>query len=509
LYGGWQRERLGFMFGLSGLRFALAVAAVLLAVAPISVQSVGVGLFAWPLAATLATAVWLRVLGRTSTEWAGLTVRHTINKTRGRSLFISGPAAPRSAADPTAPAPMDLPGALAPLRFLEAETLGQLGALAPNGQIAVVHHPQDRTFTAVARIRYPGIALADSDRRDSRVAGWGGLLAQLCNEASPFTRVAVVQRTLPDDGTALRRWTATAIKSDAPALAVETIHELLGQSVVTGAAHEAWLVFTLDVARARAAIRAAGGGELGALAVLVRQLAAASSAVAAAQLQIVEWLGVRDLAEVVRTAFDPFAVAPLAARRLLPRSREVLAPGVDPRLAGPAYAETNLGCYRHDGACSVTYQITEWPRIGVPAWFLGPVLTAQRIARRGFALHLEPIPARQAEKLIMGARMKRSVAVRMRQRSGQLVPEHERLALAQADTQDRQRAEGHGLVRFVGYLTVTVTNPADLDLVCSQLETDAHQAGLEVRRMWGLQDVGFFAAATPLGFGLPKRRTIS
>jgi hypothetical protein len=105
--------------------------------------------------------------------------------------------------------------------------------------------------------------------------------------------------------------------------------------------------------------------------------------------------------------------------------------------------------------------------------------------------------------------MKRSVAVRMRQRSGQLVPEHERLALAQADTQDRQRAEGHGLVRFVGYLTVTVTNPADLDLVCSQLETDAHQAGLEVRRMWGLQDVGFFAAATPLGFGLPKRRTIS
>jgi hypothetical protein len=182
---------------------------------------------------------------------------------------------------------------------------------------------------------------------------------------------------------------------------------------------------------------------------------------------------------------------------------------VDPRLCGPAAAEATWGHYRHDGAWSVTYLVQDWPRTGMPAWFLRPVLTAQHTARRSFALHLEPIPAREAEKVVMRARTKRAVAVSLRQKSGQLVPEHERIAEHDAHVQDAQRAEGHGLVRFVGYLTVTVEDPDHVDLACSELETDAAQAGLEVRRLWGAQDVGFAAAALPLGFGLPKRRMIA
>ena len=48
LYTGWQRERLGFMFGLSGPRFALAASALLVAALPIAMHSILVLIVAWP-----------------------------------------------------------------------------------------------------------------------------------------------------------------------------------------------------------------------------------------------------------------------------------------------------------------------------------------------------------------------------------------------------------------------------------------------------------------------------
>jgi hypothetical protein len=507
-YGGWQRERCGFLFGMSGVRFGLVAVGLLCLVAPISTRSLGVLLVTWPTAGLIAGLVWLRVGGRTATEWAGLGLAHTWNSTWHRNRFFSGAFAPHDPDEPTAPAPMDLPGPLAALRFLEADARGLLaGVSGPTDTIAVVHNPLEETYTAVAAIRYPGIALADAARREARIAAWGGLLAQLCSEASPFVRIAVVQRTIPDDGTALRTWHANALRPDAPAAAVETVTTLLAHSVATGAQHEAWLVFTLDRARARSQVRAAGGGDAGALSVLMRHLAAVTPAVGGAHLEITHWVEVRELAAVVRTAFDPSAVGPLAARDGHTAEPTALPAGVDPRLAGPAAAAARWSHYRHDSGISVTYEVQQWPRSGVPAWFLRPVLTAHHSARRSVALIVEPIGARRAEQTVMRARTRRAVAVGLRHKTGQLVPEHERQALAEAEDQDRLRAAGHGLVRFVAYLTVTVTDPAALDLACSELETDAGQCGLEVRRLWGAQDIGFYAGALPLGLGLPKMRS--
>ena len=51
--------------------------------------------------------------------------------------------------------------------------------------LAVVHNQYKWTFIAVARIRFPGIGLVDSTRRDLRVARWGGLLSSLRSSARP------------------------------------------------------------------------------------------------------------------------------------------------------------------------------------------------------------------------------------------------------------------------------------------------------------------------------------
>jgi hypothetical protein len=122
------------------------------------------------------------------------------------------------------------------------------------------------------------------------------------------------------------------------------------------------------------------------------------------------------------------------------------------------------------------------------------------------SLYLQPLSPREAERRVLAERTQRDVAIRMRQRTGQIVPEHEKAAQRRADEQDAERAAGHGLVRFSGYVSVTVTDDDALADALAALEADAAAARIEIRRMWGAQDVGFALAAVPAGLGLPRRR---
>ncbi|HEY1914358.1 MAG TPA: SCO6880 family protein [Streptosporangiaceae bacterium] len=501
-YFGWQQDRVAFLFGLSGQRATLIAVAVLAAIWPLAVARLAEGLLFWPLAAVLAVAAFARIAGRTADEWLAAAVSYSLLRLRDQHKFASGAFAPAASADPAAPTPMDLPGILAPVRILAART-------AQGGPLAIVHHRYDRTYTAVAQVRFPGIGLADSARRDQRVAGWGGLLAGLCTEGNPIIRVQVLQRILPESGTALRRWHTDHRVPGAPPAAMEITQSLLETATLATCQREAFLAFVMDERRAGAAIRGAGGGSTGAAAVLARHLRALNNAIGTAELQVQGWLSPRDLAEVIRTAFDPHAIRPLAERRAAathhPGHQPGLAPGVDPALAGPAAAEARPGSYVHDGAVSATYWVHDWPRSQVYATALAPLL-GEGWHRRSFSLHLEPLGPRVAQRDVMRERTARDVAVRMRQRTGQLVPEHERAALDRARAQDAERAAGHGLVRFTAYVTVTVTDAGRLEDACAALEADAAAARIELRRMWLAQDVGFAMSALPLGFGLPRKR---
>jgi hypothetical protein len=438
-YFGWQQDRVAFLFGLSGQRAAMLATAVVVGTWPLTIANLRTGLLAWPIAGLLVLVTFLRVGGRTVDEWATATVSYTTTRTRSQHKFISGAFNPNGRPDKAKP--IDLPGILAPVRILEARM--------PDGQpIALCFHALDRTYTAVARVRFPGIGLVDSNRRDQRVAGWGGLLAGLCTEGNPITRVQALQRLIPESGAALRRWHSDHVQPDAPQLAVDVTTGLLATSTVATSQREAYLAFTMDVRRAARQIKNSGGGTIGAAAVLTRQLRALAAAIGTADLQIEAWLAPRDLAEVIRTAFDPDIARDLADRRAACRTHGTgTPPGVDPGLAGPAAAEAAPGSYAHDGGRSVTYWVHEWPRSQVYSTALAPLL-GEGQHRRAFSLHVEPLGPREAEREVMRERTSRSVAVRMRQRTGQIVPEHEQQALERANAQDAERAAGHGLIRF-------------------------------------------------------------
>ena len=504
-YHGWQHERVSFLFGLSGRRTATVAVAVLLAVQPLAGSDLRGAIVAWPAAAVLLVLACTRVAGRTLDEWMVALVSFQLLKRRGHNRFHSGAFAHQGADCPPGPAPMDLPGMLAPIRIMDAET-------GTGGTMAVMHHPRERTYTAVARIRPAGIGLADAARREAQVAGWGRMLASLCVEGYPIVRVQALQRSEPDDGAALSRWHADHLAADAPAQAAAVTAELLATTVPTSVCRPSWLAFTMDERRAAPAIRAAGGGEAGACAVLVRHIRALATAVSDAELEVTGWLTSRELAEVIRTGFDPDSGPQLARRRategaaLLARQPHAgLAAGVDPGLAGPVQAEASWGSYRHDSGVSVSYLVYDWPRSEVYATALFPLL-GDGTTRRALSLYFQPLSPRDAERRVLTERTQRDVAIRMRQKTGQVVPEHERAALRRADIQDAERAAGHGLVRFTGYVSVTVTDTGELADALASLEADAAAARVEIRRMWGAQDVGFTLAAMPAGLGLPRRR---
>ncbi|MEV6968623.1 SCO6880 family protein [Hamadaea sp. NPDC051192] len=498
-YFGWQQEKVAFLFGLSAQRALMIAASVLFGIWPLAASRMSAAVVCWPVATALGVLAFLRLGGRTVDEWLVAFISYHLVKSRNRHKFASAAFAPSAG---TGPKPMDLPGVLAPLKILDAQMPG-------GGPLAVAYHRLDRTYTAVAKVRFPGIGLVDSQRRDQRVAGWGGLLSGLCTEGNPIVRVQALQRIVPESGAALRRWHADHVSDTAPAAAVEITSGLLATATLATSQRDAYLAFTMDERRAGTAIKGAGGGTAGAAAVLTRHLRALQSSIAGADLQIEAWLGPRDLAEVLRTAFDPHSGRHLAERRANATAPLAvgggLPAGIDPALAGPAAAEAKPNVYAHDGAQSVTYWVHDWPRNQVYSTVLAPLL-GEGQHRRAFSVHIEPLGPREAEREVMRERTARSVAVRMRQRTGQIVPEHEQAALDRAQAQDAERAAGHGLVRFTAYVTLTVTDVEEIEDACAALEADAAAARIEIRRMWYAQDVGFAMSALPLGFGLPKKR---
>lgn len=497
-YTGWQREKSGFIGDLSGLGFALMAAACITAVVPIFQHSWTAALVALPLSGFLLLMAYGRVMGLAAEEWVLLAVRHQIAVATKRNLFYSGVFAPMTKEGNQ---PMDLPGVLARLRILNAPD-GQ------GGTVGIVHNPVDGTYTLIARVTFPGLALVDTDRQNGRVRQWAAYLRGLCKEDGTIVRLQVHQRSLPDDGEALRSWTERHIAPDAPGAAVQALDELMVAAGPAATIRETYLSVTLSAARARLAVRGAGGGQVGAAAVLVREWHAMHGALSGAGLQVVELLDPRRVAATIRTAYDPEAQQMLAARSAAAEDSSYTGalPGVDPALAGPAAAEYTWGMYRHDGAWTVTYQVRGWPQSQVYATFLQPLLRPRTNARRSMSLVYEPIGPAKARRELSKEKTRRQAARALRAKTGRSESEDERREAEIAHRQDVARASGQGVVRMVALIAVTVTDLDQLETACAELQADASDAGLELRRCWGAQDEGFAAAALPLGMGLPPRR---
>ena len=192
-----------------------------------------------PLAAVLLLLAFGRAAGSYLNEWVIDMARFALARQRGQTQFLSAAHAPTAAADPSAAPPMDLPGTLAPLRILRAET-------GYGTHIGVVHHDRDDTWTAVCRVTSDGMGMVDDDTqgRDGRQLGRRGGRA-VPGGRGPWSGSRSACGPSPGDPTALSQWHTANLTPGAPALAVQNA-ELMLAALSTSTQHETWVAVTMS-----------------------------------------------------------------------------------------------------------------------------------------------------------------------------------------------------------------------------------------------------------------------
>ena len=151
-YGGWSRDRAGWLFGLSGGAWvALAATGVPLLLF--------VGAHAWfsaamwlPVWAVLIVLLAVPVRGRSALQWSVDLTRRAVGGVRGWTGWQSRAAA--GASDD--PGQVDLPGVLSGIRVFDGPPTGPR-SLRP----AVVADGRERSWSVVARLTHPGVGLVE------------------------------------------------------------------------------------------------------------------------------------------------------------------------------------------------------------------------------------------------------------------------------------------------------------------------------------------------------------
>lgn len=392
-----------------------------------------------------------------------------------------------------------LPGDLAHLRLINFAVGGPGGA-----EIAIIHDPYAKSYTGVLALEGSTFALLETSVRAARVDAWGNLLAQLCSEGGAVSRIQVLERTLPDSGDALRRDWARRGHHDGT-LQAANYEQLLAAVDGSTQAHECFIAVTIDARRSGSEIRQAGGGHLGAAAVVVREIDKISEGLKAAGVRVEGWCSPRLLGEIIRTAYDP-ASRPLIQRRGGGASDnrggdDGLPSGVDPGICGPMRAENTWSYYRTDSAVHRCWWILQWPRQYVDAAFLSPLLLSSQ-HQRTVSIVLEPLSPSRARRRVTLRQSGVSSEAALRQRFRRRTTRLHEVEATDVDRRESELVAGHGLYRMLGFLSVSAYDLADLESASGEIESLAQRSQLEVTRLVGEHDQAFAVAALPLARGL-------
>jgi len=465
-----RRSTRGLILGFSAPRVAVLAGAITIAVIGLVVDNV-VGLVASALLwAPLAATAFFRVGGRPAVEWAGPALQYGARKTAGQDQYRSNaPAKPRPAGT------LALPGDAAALRFHVDEASGAV----------MVHDPHRETLSASVVISYPAFVLLNSDDRAQRVSRWGRVYASL-SQSGTCAAVQILEAAVPDPATGQVEWYSTRGRHDG-GWADRQYQTLLDQVRLAAGTHRTTVTLTLDMRAAARAIKAAGRGINGAAEILRADMASLGDALRQAGLGVQGWIGDRELAAIVRGAYDPEAL-------IDPRT----SPEANLAHAGPVAVSEHWDHLRHDTGWSTVLWISEWPRIDVSAEFLHSIVFVPGI-RRSLSLVAKPLPTDVALRQIRKEKTEAVADMTHKQKVGQIsdLSDHQEYE----DLLDRERSvvAGHTDVEFTGLITVTATDRDSLEAARAQIIRAAAQSCCEARTLYGRQAQGFICAALPLG----------
>ncbi|HMK63206.1 MAG TPA: SCO6880 family protein [Acidimicrobiales bacterium] len=444
LVAGWRGGQLlavscGLALAVLVLRHRPSVGGVAMAVCTLGLS---VALATWPFA------------GRTVEQWAPDAVRHlhgsTVRRRLGSSPFVG-------------------------LEVLRVDAGGD--------SVAIVGDTQARTYTGVLRAYGPGFLLIGADHKEERVSSWAGVLSAVARPGSAMHRLQWTARCVPDEGRQLREhWRTAAVldPQDAPQRSYAT---LMDAEALSSRTHEVLVSVTVDARRSGRAVRSAGGGARGACTLVLREAAWLRRQLADAGIDSTGLFDPVELTRTVRGGFD-------AAASAMPRHE---------CWPWPMAMQAEWGRARVDDTWHVTYWVAEWPRREVGPDFLGPLLLSG--VRCSVAVVMEPVEAAEAARRAEQARTADIADAELRRRGGFLATARRKREEEVVVRREHELADGHTHYRFSGYVTVSVTDPDELEDACARIEQAAGRCSLELRRCYGDQRRAF-ACTMPLGRGL-------
>ncbi|HEY2771588.1 MAG TPA: SCO6880 family protein, partial [Solirubrobacteraceae bacterium] len=380
------------------------------------------------------------------------------------------------------PAELAVPAALRGVRILEATYRDRaIGLIAEGG----------RLLTAVLACRVVAFSLLDAEAQERRLARWGLVLSGAAS--TQVRRIQWVERTAPAQGDELARWLHAERDPDVPLRGtpmIDSYLELIGTTSRVTQEHEILLAVQVDSRRVRER------GQDAARRALIEETERVAAGLEAAEVSVLGALSPGQLGRALRTAFDPYARAELAALETADPERD----GLAETGAWPLGAEEGWDRYRSDGAFHVTYWIGGWPRVDVSPMFMDALLGRSSVVRT-VAVTFEPIPPQRSTREVEAAITRDRADRELRRRFGQSETARQRQAQESTARREAELAAGHGEVRLAGFVTVSGRDPDELRRASTEVLEHAARARLELHCMYG-QQAEAFAFTLPLCRGL-------
>ncbi len=477
-YGNFRRPTTAGLLGLGSWGTGVLLAGLILVVLVVMIAGLGWGAIAFTALAVVLASVAVRdEHGSSLLDRASAKITYQLAAQRGLTLYRSGPLG-------TVPwGTCQLPGLAACLRL--SEHLDAYGR-----PFALISAPSTATHTVVIASEPDGAALVDQPQIDSWVADWGQWLTNLGDEPG-IEAAAVTIETAPDSGHRLAHEVGGAIDPNAPAFARAMLTEIVEAYPVGSSTIHAWVTITFTAAN--------GSGKKRTPEQVGRDLAARlpglMSTLGSTGAGATRLVDAAELCEIVRVAYDPPTADLIAGAHA---DNEPV--DLDWTDVGPAAHQAGWDVYRHDSACSVTWQMSSAPRGNVQSSVLARLLAPHPdIARKRVTLLYRPINSAVAAAMVEADVR----AASFRATSTERPTARSILDTRSAEATAAEEAAGAGLVNFGALITATVTDPARLPEARAAVDMLSATARLRVRPCYGSQDAAF-AAGLPLGILLPQ-----
>lgn len=422
------------------------------------------------------------ISGRQADEWLPVILGWVMKGSGGRAHTSMAPLLGHSDVKNQTISP---PPMLSTLKMLKV-------SIAGGSDIAVIKDVRDGTYTAVLELQGSSFALTDTEEQEASLAAWGNVLATFTQEGSNISRLQWIERSLPEDDAALRRYFEESHKLDLNDTITQSYTELIDQAVPVTSSHEVYLAVQVSQAKLGRALRTAGGDDGAACELLIRELKNIEQHLDGAGITTVRTLGREEIAYLFRTTFEPFNV-----QKISERSNEKKLPVNE---MWPVATHAEWSYYQTDNSFHATFWIAEFSRTEVESDFMAPLLL-QSSASRIVSVVMEPIAPGRAIREVEVARTSYVADSELRGRAGYMQNASRDREFETLLQREQELVDGHGAYRFSAYITVTAPDLEKLDAAISETEHAAHQSHLLPRRLYGEQDVAF-ATALPLARGL-------